>query len=392
MKVLYLVPHVPNATKIRSHMQIRGLIDSGQEVVVGTLIRSDEDLKHIQKLEAGGVKVVAAPLSRWQMAYHGLAALPGSRPLQADLLRSSAFMARLDSHLQAEPPDVVHVEHLRMARYGLQLNNRWPVVWDAVDNLASLFRQASSSSTSSTWRLAARIEAPRLQSYERWLTGQFPATLVISEQDRMLFSRENPHADRVRYAPLGIPVHPHDESAPRASNVLIITGTMNYHPNIAAIRYFVETIFPLIQQARPDVELRLVGANPVEAIRSLGERHGIIVTGFVPSVADHLRQAAVALAPVTYGAGIQIKVLEAFLTETPLVATPQAIRGLDVHHEAHLLIADDPAAFAAAVLRLLDDHLLRDQLGQAGRRYVEQHHDLTETTRHLLDIYRSVIR
>src|SRR5262249_46027137 len=102
-------------------------------------------------------------------------------------------------------------------------------------------------------------------------------------------------------------------------------------------------------------------------------------------------KATVALAPIVYGSGMQIKVLEAFLTATPLVATTVALRGLDVKHEEEVLIADTPEDFAGCVIRLLDDADLRARIGQAGRRYIEQNHDLVKTTARLVSIYEEVI-
>jgi polysaccharide biosynthesis protein PslH len=84
-------------------------------------------------------------------------------------------------------------------------------------------------------------------------------------------------------------------------------------------------------------------------------------------------------------------VIEAFMTATPVVATPVALRGLDVRNEEHVLIAESPQDFAAAVTRLLNDAELRTRLGQAGRRYVEQHHDLQRTTGVLLATYDSLL-
>jgi glycosyltransferase involved in cell wall biosynthesis len=154
--------------------------------------------------------------------------------------------------------------------------------------------------------------------------------------------------------------------------------------------YCVNEVFPLIQQQFPDVKLQLVGANPVPTVQQLASEH-VEVTGFVESVTEYLAQAAIALAPVTYGSGIQIKVLEAFQTGTPLVATTAALRGLDVRDGQEVLIGDSPSAFAAAVNHLLMDAALRTKIGQAGRHYVERHHDLRMTTQHLLTLYQQVI-
>ena len=390
MKILYVVPHVPNPTKIRSHFHVQGLLQAGHEVTVATLERSQQDSKFIERLRESGATVISAKLPRLQMMLNASLLLPTRLPLQSKLLWSDALMSAINNHLSAHPPDIIHVEHLRMARYGLQLVPKWPVLWDAVDYLSPLYEQAARSSTSLPLRLVSQLEAPRLAAYERWLTSQFQSTIVISNSDLALFQQDNPFAERVHLALTGVPMLPIPEAEARAGNVLVITGTLNYHPNVASVLYFANEILPLIRQTQPDIHLQLVGANPVPGVQTL-QSQSIEVTGFVDSITDYLNRATIALAPVVYGSGMQIKVLEAFQTATPLIVTSVALRGLDVRHEEHVLIADTPADFAAAVLRLLADPALRARLGAAGRQYVERNHDLQITTARLVEIYNQVI-
>jgi polysaccharide biosynthesis protein PslH len=391
MKILYLVPHVPNATKIRSHFHVQGLVQAGHDVTVATLERSPQDTKNISRLREQGIKVISARLSRLQMIRNALLALPGRLPLQATILWSDSLMESISRHLQTDAPDIIHVEHLRMARYGLPLVKDWPVLWDAVDYLTVLYEQAARSSSSLAQRLISRLEAPRLPAYEHRLTEQFPATIVISNNDLVLFQKNNPVADRIFLSLTGVPVTtPPPEMQNRAPSRLIITGTLNYHPNVASVEYFVKDILPLIRQQQPDIHLQLVGAHPAASIKAL-ETDQIEVTGFVDSITDYLERATLALAPVVYGSGMQIKVLEAFLTGTPLVATSVALRGLNVQHEQEVLVGDTPADFAAAVLRLLSDPDLRARIGAAGRKYIEDNHDLRVTTAHLETLYHRVM-
>ncbi len=389
MKILYLVPHVPNPTKARSHFQIHGLLDAGHRVTVATLARSTGDQEHIAHLRQAGAAVMAAQLTRRKTALNALTALPSRQPMQARFLWSEELMRAIEAHLQHDPPNVIHVEHLRMAYYGLRLVHGWPVIWDAVDYLTPLFQDAAHTSANIAWRLIAWLEAARLRTYEQWLTGQFPVTLVISGRDQALFQLNNPYASRVKVVLPGLPIAPLSEMPPRLPDTLVMTGTYNYHPNIASAAYFVRRILPLIHQVRPAVRLQLVGAHPVRAIRAMKSPH-VDVTGFVPSIASFLQAATCAVAPVLYAAGMQNKVLEAFLNETPLVATSAAVAGLDVKDGEHLLVADQPAEFAQAVLRLLGDPALRAQIARAGRRYVEENHDIQKTTQRLIEIYQEV--
>jgi glycosyltransferase involved in cell wall biosynthesis len=390
MHILYLVPHVPNPTKIRSHFQVRGLLNAGHRVTVVTLNRSEVDAKNIMKLEQSGAKVISVELSKYQSLWNALKTLPSRLPLQSRFMWSPELMAKIQDILKSDPSDIIHVEHLRMACYGRLFIKDWPTVWDAVDYLSVLYQQAGHFSVNWITRQIYKVEGKRLESYERCLSTQFLATLVISTKDQSLFQANNPQPSRIHYQPQGLPVSPLDTTINRDSKTLVITGTLNYHPNIASVHYFVRDILPLVQYQIPDIQLQLVGANPDESIKAL-TNDTIKITGFVPSITDYLSRSTIALAPVTYGSGIQIKVLEAFLTATPLVATTTALRGLDVQHEREVLIADTPTDFANAVLRLLNDPDLRTKIGKAGRKYVEQNHDLHRTTDHMVEIYKQVI-
>lgn len=390
MKILYLVPHVPHPTKVRSYLQLRGLVEAGHQVTVATLARTPKDRAQVQRLEAMGIPVLSVSLSRFQMLANAGRAFLRGQPLQARLLWSGALMAQIQQRLLAHPVDMIHVEHLRMAAYGLRLLDQGPVVWDAVDSLTSLFQQATLASRSGVWKLLGRLEAPRLSRYEPWLTTRFPATLVISSRDKAIFQDASPVPERIHLAPFGTPVTDPLPPAQRAANRLVLTGSMNYHPNVASAHYFVREILPLVWRTHPDVQVQLVGANPLPSIQQLASER-IEVTGFVESVTDYLRQATLALAPVTYGSGIQIKVIEALLTETPLVATSMATRGLELVHGRHALLADTPEDFAAAIDTLLSDPALRARLAAEGRRFVEENHDLRHTTANLIGIYEGVL-
>ena len=388
MKVLYLTPHVPGPTKVRSYYHIQGLRAAGVQVTVATLFRGGPDREQIERLKDNGFVVLAEPINLVRSAQSVLQAVLSRSPLQARLLWSPALLERVQRRLIEQPVDIVHVEHLRMAEFGLHLRAYWPVVWDAVDHLGSLYGQAAAASVSPLWRIAAALETPRLQHFEPYLTSQFPMTLVISPYDQALFQETSSVPDRVKIAPLGIPLNT-VPAVVRDPATLIITGTLNYHPNVASVLAFVRDIFPRVRQQVPEARLQLVGANPDRVIRRLNGPD-IEVTGFVPSVAEYLARATVALAPVIYGSGTQVKVLEAFAARAPLVATPTALRGLSIHPGEQALVADDAPGLADRIVCLLRDANLRRRVGAAGRAYVEQHHGLPHTTENLLQLYRQI--
>ena len=389
MNILYLVPHVPRPTKIRSYQHIMGLNMDGHKVAVATVTRSHADQAAVASLRSQGFEILTQHIPLIQMGRNSLRALKAGKPLQSELVWSRSLMRSIEAFLVESPPDIIHVEHLRMTCYGMRLSSRWPTVWDSVDHLETLYRAAASNGPNLPWRLAGRLEARLLQTYEKGLVGQFPATLAITERDQELLQENNAFASRVEVAPIGWTLE-ELASTDRLPNLIVLTGALDYHPNIAAAGYFAKKVFPIICELHPSAKLQLIGSRPSPAIKKLASR-SVEVTGFVPSVKDSLQRASVAVAPVIYGAGVQIKVLEAFLTGTPLVATSTALRGLQVLPGKHVLIGDSPEAFADAVVHLLNNPEEARSIGAAGRRYLEEHHNLTKTTRHLLAIYQRVI-
>ncbi len=411
MHILFLVPYAPNLIRVRPYNLIRGLAARGHTVTVATLWSSPQEQADLQALRDRGIEVIAARLPRWRSLWNCLRALPTRTPLQAvycwqpTLARSlQSAICNLPSAICHLHPDVIHIEHLRGARYGLHLqsaicNLQPALVWDSVDCISYLFEQSSRYGQGFFARVITRLELPRTRRYEGWLVGQFDRVLVTSPVDKAALERLadsaicNPQS-AITVLPNGVDLTyftPSDE--PREPDTLVFSGKMSYHANVTAALYLVEQVMPHVWAQRPEVRVWLVGKDPPREVQRLAVDRGaqVTVTGTVPDVRPYFRRAAVAVAPIPYGAGIQNKVLEAMACGTPVVATPQAVSALAVADGEQALVADGPGAFAAAVLRLLGDPALRTRIGQAGRRYVEQHHDWRSIVERLEPVYEEAV-
>jgi glycosyltransferase involved in cell wall biosynthesis len=145
---------------------------------------------------------------------------------------------------------------------------------------------------------------------------------------------------------------------------------------------------PLVWKQQPEVRVWIAGKDPTPAVQKLGEAARVTVTGTVPDLRPYLQRAAVAVVPILYGVGIQNKVLEAMACGTAVVASPQAVSAIQAAPGEDLLVAEAPAAFAAAVLRLLTDDDLRRAVAGRGRAYVETHHHWDRIVERLEGVYR----
>jgi glycosyltransferase involved in cell wall biosynthesis len=171
---------------------------------------------------------------------------------------------------------------------------------------------------------------------------------------------------------------------------LVFTGLMSYRPNVDAVTYFVREILPLIHRTRPAETFTIVGWGITDEVRALlGPL--VIATSRVPDVRPYLAGAAAVVAPIRMGSGTRLKVLEALAMARPLVSTSLACEGLDVEPGRHLLVADDPARFAEAIIRVLEDRHLADRLGAAGRQLMESRYGWGASTAQLDEFHERVL-
>jgi sugar transferase (PEP-CTERM/EpsH1 system associated) len=401
-----VVPYTPNFIRSRSLGFIKALTANGHRVTVATLWSGPGERRDVEALAAQVSAVIAEPIGRARSLWNCLCAVPTGEPLQARYSWSPDLSKRLTQAVRQQPFDVVHVEHLRGARYGLPVMEalkaagvRTPVVWDSVDCISDLFRKAARHSRTATVRWAARVELPRTERYEGSVASRFARVLTTAEEDRQgllrLAARElgapaaEALASRIVVVKNGIDL---DYFTPvtegREPATLVMSGKMSYHANVAAVTAFAEHVMPRVQRRRPEARLLLVGKDPTPDVRKLAERPGIAVTGTVDDLRPYLYRATLAVAPIQYGVGIQNKVLEAMACATPVVATSQAIGALGTTTGHDIAVADGPDEMADAVLNLLDRPDDRKRMGLAGRRYVEQHHDWRSVAVRLADIYR----
>jgi glycosyltransferase involved in cell wall biosynthesis len=167
---------------------------------------------------------------------------------------------------------------------------------------------------------------------------------------------------------------------------------MATYTNVNAATWFAREIFPRIEQQRPDASFWIVGRSPQRAVQALARPPRVVVTGEVPDVAEWLLRAEVGVDPLRIGAGMQNKLIQAMGCELPVVATSVANEGIGATPGEHLLLRDEPAAFAAAVLELLGDAGARERIGGAARRFVEAHWTWEAHFERMLEVMRQVAR
>jgi len=133
---------------------------------------------------------------------------------------------------------------------------------------------------------------------------------------------------------------------------------MDWEPNIDAVEYFCQDIFPGVLAEFPHARFKIVGRHPHPRVKRLASA-SVEVTGTVPSVAEYLRNATVVIVPLRIGGGTRLKIFEAMAMRKALVSTSIGAEGLDVTSGKDCLIADDAPSFTSAILAVVRDPALR---------------------------------
>jgi len=241
------------------------------------------------------------------------------------------------------------------------------LVFDTVDLHYLRERRAAALAGDRTLdKLAARTRRQELA-----MVAAADATLVVSPVERDLLMREVPGA-RVevlsnvhRIAGPGLPF------AQRRD--LVFVGGFRHPPNADAVVWFAREIFPLIRAQAPDIRFHVIGGDVPDEVAVLAAQPGVHVHGHLPDIAPYMDGARVAVAPLRFGAGVKGKINLSMAHGQPVVATSCAIEGMHLRDGVDVLVADEPRAFAQAVLRLHAEPALWESLARNGLANVERH-------------------
>ncbi len=319
-----------------------------------------------------------------------LGALPAptdrrSRPSLADLFspypRALAeqyvpeMAARLTNALSRQPYDLVLAFEIgpgvTIAPYLLEVQSARRVIEDLE---ISMIRAKVQGTRSPSARLRYGLTWRKQRRYTRELLRRVDGCVVPSDVERQLILDIVPDGPPLAVVPNGVDRERYrGDFGPVEMDTLVFPGALTYEANFEAMRFFLGEIFPRIRQARPQATLYITGRTDGVDLSRLPLGDGVVLTGYLPDVRPRVARSAVCIAPLTLGGGTRIKILEAMALGTPVVATSKGAEGLKVTPGRDLLIADEPADFADAVVRVLASAELRASLSAAGRRVADRY-------------------
>lgn len=379
MRLLFLsrwFPYPPtNGAKIRVFNLLKQL-SQHHDVALLTFAEGEEPTNReaLSVLRGICVNLRAVPYRRYnprsRKALTGF--LAGQPRFLADTF-SDDMMSTLLAECAARPYDLLIASQLDMAPYALRVPGV-PALLEELD-LSSIDTIRLSSSP---WPMRTRAVLTRikLSAYLSRILPRFLACTVVSELDRSRLRALVPEFGRIAVVPnaVDVPMYAGDFGEPVA-NRLVYAGSLAYAANFDAVEYFARDIFPMIRRTIPELLLRVTGTHSGLALPSCMRQPGIELTGFVDDVRPIVAQSWLSVVPLRQGGGTRLKILESMALGTPVVSTRKGAEGLDVTDGDELLMAEQPAEFAARALDLLRSPKQRAGLAARGRQLVERRYD-----------------
>lgn len=300
---------------------------------------------------------------------------------------SRGFERRIAQLLLQNRYEVVLGVSVNMAYY-LRSVRSVPVVVDLNDADEMAYRREVVCGTSLRNRLRAARNLALFQVFRRRVLARYRYLVVVSEVDAAFLSRQLKNT-RVHVIPLGAEHHFFTPSAQEEGpNIMMFHGSLAAPHNRDAAQLLLREIYPRVVRLLPDTRLWIVGPGAPSPIVKLAEAFpNVRMTGYVPDIKPLLKRATVYVCPHATGSGMKTKMLEAWAMGKATVASARSLGGLAARNGWNTLIAETPAEFAAAVVRLLRKPELRRTLGRNAREAAVDNHSperLSAMLEHLL--------
>ncbi len=396
--ILFLTQVLPyplyGGAKIRAYYVLRHLAER-HDVTLVSFIRESDQPEAISHLQQYCQTIVTVPMQR-SLIKNGQAFLKSviySLPIVILRDHLTEMEERIKQLVKKTTFEVIHADQTSMAYYGmfardLHITTQKPLlVLDQHNALYLVVQRQARFEGNLVLQALWRREAHLLSGYEADLLEQYDHILTVTREDKAallrLPSEDQARAYDQKITVVPICVDPNNQpmihlraDAPK----IIHLGTMFWPPNVEGVLWFANKVFPMVLEKIPEAHFTIVGKDPPAKVKALQNANSlptgpIEVTDFIADPIRLLADSLIFVVPLLAGGGMRVKILDAWQWGLPIVSTTIGAEGIAIDPGENILIADDPETFADAVVKLLNEPVLREKLIINGRRTVEQNYD-----------------
>lgn len=372
MKILYLTTRLPYPVlagdKIRAYNMMLQLKKMGHHVTLVCLYNEKDNLEEALKHNEIFDEIYPIKFETKKAYLNTLWALINDKPFIVQYFYSSDMQKQVDRLLKEECFDLITGYMPRIAPY-LEKHTNENIMIDLCDAFSMIYKRRIEVSKSWFDKLKMFIEYNKMKKYEKKCMNIFNAQTVISERDKK-YLQSISQKSNIYVVGNGVDTDYFAPNIVELKNNICFVGSMQYVPNIEAVTYFINDIFPIIKKSIPDAKFRIIGANPKPALYELAAKYeGIEVTGRVDDTRKYMKDCKVSVCPTKIAGGVQNKILEAMSMGIPVVTTTEGSQGINTSSDI-LPVATSKEDFAEKVINIMINQQLRESISKQSREFI----------------------
>ena len=316
-----------------------------------------------------------------------------SLPYSVAMHTSAALRQAVLKLAADDPPDLWHCEwspYAQTLRTSAARRIPWLVMAHNLESL--IWQRYTETETQPLKRWYIRQQWKKYETFERWAYQTADITVAVSAEDaRLMQSRFG--AAHVTVVDNGVDTttfvpNPKQTRDPRR---ILFLGSLDWRPNLDAVRLLIEEIFPAVLAQEAQARLIVVGRKPPDWLRSAAQRPGIELHADVPDVMPFLVSAGMLAVPLRIGGGSRLKILEALAAGVPVITSTVGVEGLHLDAGTHVTIADGVAAMTTALVEGLRQPAALQQQALAGRQRVLARYNWDKLALQLEEVWQRTV-
>jgi glycosyltransferase involved in cell wall biosynthesis len=375
-KLLFITPELPfplqSGGKVKSMKLLQSLAERYDVTLVSPL--KQDDAKYLDAFHSISPcsQHFHVELNVARSPYQLVASYLQGKPLNVRRTFSSGLNQKISKLVSQH--DIVFLDHYEVFPY-LPDDYSGTVVYHAHNAYYKMWERYASLPGNPAFRCVARLEAWRVKTYES----------SVAQRANLVFAAPNDARELVEMdvAPDKIhdTYHLGDDSQlalpelrfQDTKKCLMYVGYLGWEPNVQGLLWFIREVWPRLQKKHPDLGFSIVGKNPDERLTSaVASCSGITLKGFVSDLQEIYQQSRVSVAPLLFGSGMKVKVLDAMSRGLPTVTTTIGAEGIDVVNGSHLFVEDEPVSMCECIDELLINQHLWQRMQHHSRALVRE--------------------
>lgn len=390
-----LTPYLPypllSGGQIRTYNLLKKLANK-HEVTLFALIKEDSEKKHIAELEKYCAKVRVFKRSKKPFTLKNILKTAfSSFPFLVIRNHAKETISAVEEELSKENYDLIHAETFYMMPHLPKTDIPTILVEQTIEYLG--YESFASKINIPFVKHLLNLDIKKIIKWEKHYWNSCDKLIVMSEDDKNFIAKEIGQANKIAVVSNGVDTAWFEEKQKKlpVEPTLLSVGTFNWLPNVEAVNFLVNEVWPKVKTKIKNAKLWIVGNAPTPEVYEYQEQDSsIVVTGGIPDIRDAFNGAHILMAPVFSGKGTRYKILEAMASHTPIIATDIAVEGLGVKNGEHVLTCNTAQEMADQAVKLLQDLSLREKLAKNGFKFVKDNFDWQQISVKLDNIYKEI--